>query len=262
MNFKGFFALFLCSFSCICFSSTAQTDQIIVEYNVIKNYIQSTYHLVHQDELSYWKEITEPELINNNINYAGKSNYEKEALFKDLKNNTMFSKYKVLEKMFYVKDPLPAVEWEILDSTTVFLGYQCQLAKTRFRGRSYLALYSTEIAAANGPWKFSGLPGLILKVSSMGGYEAYVFECTKITQTKKENLNKAYLNYVKENKKKEFISWETFTSGMCDHIENYKKILISSQEADDSGYSLNFKAKNYMEIFNEPLQTEGITMQF
>lgn len=54
--------------------------------------------------------------------------------------------------------------WKIKDSTKVILGYPCKLASTEFRGRKYDAWFTSEIPLNNGPWKFSGLPGLILEV--------------------------------------------------------------------------------------------------
>lgn len=53
--------------------------------------------------------------------------------------------------------------WEIKDTVKIILGYQCQLATTEFRGRKYEAWFTMDIPINNGPWKFYGLPGLILE---------------------------------------------------------------------------------------------------
>ncbi len=37
-------------------------------------------------------------------------------------------------------------------------------AKTKFRGRNYIAWYTAEIPISDGPYKFRGLPGLIVKL--------------------------------------------------------------------------------------------------
>ena len=47
------------------------------------------------------------------------------------------------------------------------LGKVCSKATTRFRGRDYVVWYSTEIPVQLGPWKFHGLPGLIMQVQDV-----------------------------------------------------------------------------------------------
>lgn len=60
---------------------------------------------------------------------------------------------------------LPQLEWTFLpDSTSQILGYTCCMAKTYFAGRNYVAWYAVDIPIPYGPYKFSGLPGLIMKI--------------------------------------------------------------------------------------------------
>lgn len=55
-------------------------------------------------------------------------------------------------------------EWSIVpDSSKQILGYECQLAQAAFKGRKWYAWYTDDIPLDNGPWKLSGLPGLILQ---------------------------------------------------------------------------------------------------
>lgn len=55
-------------------------------------------------------------------------------------------------------------DWKLADSTKIIHGYQCRLAECHFRGRNYHAWFAPEIPLNEGPWKFNGLPGLILEV--------------------------------------------------------------------------------------------------
>ena len=55
-------------------------------------------------------------------------------------------------------------DWQITPDTATILGYPCQKAMSTFRGRNYEAWFSPEIPVNDGPWKFFGLPGLIMKV--------------------------------------------------------------------------------------------------
>jgi GLPGLI family protein len=70
----------------------------------------------------------------------------------------------ILRTTYSYTDPIGQLDWEVSDKLDTLLGYNCQSAKLRFRGRTYTAWFSTEIPVNDGPWKFYGLPGLILKV--------------------------------------------------------------------------------------------------
>lgn len=79
------------------------------------------------------------------------------------------------------EEELPEMNWRIQDSTDVILGYMVQKAVCSFRGRDYTAWFSPQLPVRTGPWKFSGLPGLILKVSDSKGH--YTFTARGIYRT-------------------------------------------------------------------------------
>lgn len=54
-------------------------------------------------------------------------------------------------------------EWALLDSVKTVLDYSCQLAVSRYRGRTWYAWFTFDIPISEGPWKLCGLPGLILE---------------------------------------------------------------------------------------------------
>lgn len=60
-------------------------------------------------------------------------------------------------------------KWILLPETDSLLGYVCQKAEMDFKGRHYMAWYSPDIALNAGPYKFGGLPGLILKIEDTSG---------------------------------------------------------------------------------------------
>ena len=63
------------------------------------------------------------------------------------------------------EEPIPLLKWELSPDRKLILNYQCQKAVSTFRGRIYTAWFTSEIPLSEGPWKFSGLPGLILEIS-------------------------------------------------------------------------------------------------
>lgn len=57
------------------------------------------------------------------------------------------------------------LDWEILDSTRIIENYNCILAKTQYAGRNYYSWFCPELPISDGPYIFSGLPGLIMEIS-------------------------------------------------------------------------------------------------
>ena len=62
----------------------------------------------------------------------------------------------------------PALNWEIQKDTMTIKGYSCQKALTTYGGRQWSAWFSTDVPLSMGPYKFNGLPGLILKIWDKG----------------------------------------------------------------------------------------------
>ncbi|MDE7409444.1 MAG: GLPGLI family protein [Muribaculaceae bacterium] len=85
---------------------------------------------------------------------------------------------KICMDWFRYEEDLPALNWELTDSVTNVLGYECQSAKCSFRGREWTAFYTEDIPLSEGPWKLHGLPGLIMKASDENGH--YTFDCIGI----------------------------------------------------------------------------------
>jgi len=75
-------------------------------------------------------------------------------------------------------EKLPVQDWKLHDETATIAGRLCRKATCRFRGRDFVAWYAPAIPHSNGPWKFGGLPGLILKVHDTNNL--YVFECIRV----------------------------------------------------------------------------------
>lgn len=67
------------------------------------------------------------------------------------------------ENMVY-SEPFPLQKWKIENEKKTICGYECQKATCKWRGRDFVAWFTTQIPVSAGPWKFGGLPGLILEI--------------------------------------------------------------------------------------------------
>lgn len=75
-------------------------------------------------------------------------------------------KYRLsISTSFVYSDSVPKIDWEFMpEAGDSILGYECSKATAEFAGRRYTAWFTSEIPLPFGPYKFGGLPGLILKI--------------------------------------------------------------------------------------------------
>ncbi len=74
---------------------------------------------------------------------------------------------------FAYAEPLDQLAWAILPTTATIAGYTCQRATTTYAGRHWEAWFTREVPIPEGPYKFYGLPGLIVKLADTGANYAY-----------------------------------------------------------------------------------------
>lgn len=112
-----------------------------------------------------------------------------------------------------VKENLNEFKWQITGNKEEILGYQCQEATTSFKGRDYLAWFTNDVPFKAGPWKFNGLPGVILKVQSVDEYLKIEATLLKIQEAKE---------IISPIDNSEVLTWKKFE-------EYYKKSVKSSE---------------------------------
>ncbi|WP_312090823.1 GLPGLI family protein [Chryseobacterium sp.] len=76
-------------------------------------------------------------------------------------------------------------EWKILQDKQKIGEYNAQKATTNFGGREWVAWFSTDIPFQDGPYKFYGLPGLIVKIEDKTGSHSMTLMGNKTFQTVK-----------------------------------------------------------------------------
>lgn len=106
----------------------------------------------------------------SNLNKGGNvgtwtKNWETADLFK----NRQSGKLTIIDELdgvgfVWLEESILPQEWEIGTDTMTILGYNCRDASIYFSGREYTAWFAQDIPINDGPWKFYGLPGLILQI--------------------------------------------------------------------------------------------------
>ena len=126
-------------------------------------------------------------------------------------------------------EPLTGQQWKIVDDTATMYGLLCQKAVTRFRGRNYEAWFTKSIPVANGPWKFYGLPGLMVKVYDTKHLFSFEFNGIVLPQ-KNELMEIGYKQYTPASRKQ---VWElrkemhTHPYAFADNVLNNMKGFVN-----------------------------------
>jgi GLPGLI family protein len=85
------------------------------------------------------------------------------TIYTDLTTKEKFTRKKVYEETFVVKDTARVINWKITGETREIAGYECRRANAVIMDSVYVvAFYTDEIPVSGGPESFNGLPGMIL----------------------------------------------------------------------------------------------------
>ncbi|KMQ59481.1 hypothetical protein ACM46_20545 [Chryseobacterium angstadtii] len=120
------------------------------------------------------------------------------------------------------------MNWTILPETKSIEGFKVQKATTTFGGRNWIAWFTNDIQIQDGPYKFCGLPGLILNVGDDKGDHIF-----NLVGSKKLNDEPSLMD---SDMKEVFLTNERFNKlwneYKKDPAKNIKTIHSSSEMSD------------------------------
>ena len=145
-------------------------------------------------------------------------------------------------------EAVPKQEWKLTNETQTIIGYKCQKATCRFRGRDFIAWFAPSIPVKRGPWKFGGLPGLILKVQDKDGL--YIFEAIGI-ETRPHPITrfKQYKEYTSYSREKVWKMQRSY------HENWFKAVDFHKATMDAAGNMIQGEAVSIFTPYN-PLELE------
>jgi GLPGLI family protein len=137
-----------------------------------------------------------------------------------------------------------AFDWEITTETDSINGFLSQKAMCNYGGRRWEAWFTPDIQYSDGPYKFCGLPGLILKIADTQGH--YSFNVLELELPKHGTMVEFRdLDYIKTTRKE-------FNKMMDD----YNKDIINILKGMGINASSAQQASQYVASQNNPLELD------
>jgi GLPGLI family protein len=182
---------------------------------------------------------------NQNSSYASENTYKQDSILR-LVNDGKLNKYDVMNDKYpktdfkhfvqknyidkelqvsnliftdnYIYKQKNSLIWQLQTDTLTIQNYACHKATTTYEGRNYIAWYTKEIPISDGPYKFWGLPGLMVKIYDTE--KQYDFSLESFEKYTENPYFKPF-----QTKKKFDVSYEKFKSLNKEFIENPLKTL-------------------------------------
>lgn len=197
--------------------SYGQKSQMVATYNFINNdaqkaqtvklWINSSSAYSEFFDIKSTRDTLFTDTYNENVHFTKENNDPVKEQYFLKKDSITFRDHIYTENKFIpviVSEMMPQYNWKLENESTKIGSYTCSKATVNFRGRSYTAWYTTDVPTPFGPWKFYGLPGLIVKMESSD--KSILFQLTKLSLTEKEDIKKPTSG--KKITFKEFVSYE------------------------------------------------------
>lgn len=160
----------------------------------------------------------------------------------------------LLNDKYYIKIK-SNMNWQILPDKTKIGDMDCQKATIQYGGRNWIAWFTQSIPIQEGPYIFSGLPGLIVKVSD--DKADYDFN---LVRTKNSNKNSLF-----SLRKGKEIDWETFKKLQLDYYNDpyagIKSGGIKSKVVDSKGNTVQLDPRSIMRRLQKKIKDNDNTIE-
>ena len=120
---------------------------------------------IPKKQLNKTEKISESEINETRVLVSTKKLF----VYKNFLSKKLILSDYIMAKKALIADTLNNFNWKVTSEHKKILNYSCTKATVNFRGRNYTTWFTEQIPLPLGPWKFGGLPGLIVKVTDSEG---------------------------------------------------------------------------------------------
>lgn len=164
-------------------------------------------------------------------------------------SNLYYIKSSVNRLNYSFEDNVPEISWKLLNEEKKINNYKVKKATTNLFGRTWEAWYTEDIPVSYGPYKFHGLPGLILDIKDSEGY--FHFEPISIKENEDDVEYPIYKDFNKINSQKsEFVKY------IKDYKDNPEVITAKTGENAKIDQEKKLKKKEELKKLNNSIERD------
>ncbi|KAF0130459.1 MAG: hypothetical protein FD155_1759 [Bacteroidetes bacterium] len=194
------------------------------------------------------KNINSPEgfqkMLNDPVNPLPRVRFQHEV-FKNMPHGEITNTDHIIGGSFKFLESMNQFNWQLLSETSTIDGIRIQKAICNFGGRDWIAWFAPEVPIKDGPYKFNGLPGLIMRIYDTKNH--YNFDFIRIRKpTARLMIEIKDKDYIQTTKQKFFKAREDFRN---DIISRAKEAGISAEGQQAAAKNMSMK-NNPIELMN------------
>lgn len=160
-------------------------------------------------------------------------------------------KYYIMDKVFtdqykYTEN-MVKFDWKITNDILKLDNLICKKATTKFAGRDYIAWYVEDIPIPDGPYKFYGLPGLIVRISDT--QNQFDFSLKSINEIPEIKMHKVDNKVIETTKDKFLQANKLFQENAINNLRNRGLFFDNENE-------VNKILKDKFKRNNNPIEIE------
>ena len=118
---------------------------------------------------------------------------------------------------YLTEEKITEPKWTLLAEHDTICGRSCQKATGEYGGRKWTVWFAESLPTRFGPWRLSGLPGLIMRAVSEDGI--HQFECRKV-EAVKEAITYSVPDDAVRCKRDQFVKLRNRTFGNANYLSN------------------------------------------
>ncbi|AJW64211.1 Protein of unknown function (Porph_ging) [Elizabethkingia miricola] len=213
------------------FKPNKDKDSVITDYYALDLFpkLEKTSFYNH----SYYKNDSIMDALSEKSEREGGVNIDLNSLPKAkyplvyIKENGKKYSFKTIDGDSYKFSDESKMTWKILKESKKIKSWNCQKAETEYLGRKWTAWFTTDLLFPEGPYKFSGLPGLIVEVSDEKNDFRFALEAIY------KNAEKVYLPSAYE--KSIVVDKSKYEKALSNYIKDPGVKLRQGTMVDESG---------------------------